>query len=313
MRVELASKTAEIGKFEEVKQQLRHENAKLKVEGKSQAIKLANLEQVIDREREASAVKIRAVENAHRTEVDRKVRELQAVIDRCQKVFSHILLSEFDVSFGDADLDAVINRVRAELAEHAEEHFVVRECRRLRNILHLGPRESLAERFADIEKENSELKREVAFQKEDLVKLRNDESRLKREIARLEQLKTENAEWNRWSGSILKEISGPSELSKSARDVRFLLEEALLASVGNRGVIRKIEILRTEKRLLGNARFLACQEAQEKVRSLRPMIVSFIFVRRVQELSGILPMKIVKPVVGLRLEERFPLVPLDSE
>ena len=117
------------------------------------------------------------------------------------------------------------------------------------------------------------------------------------------------AEWEQWSKSILYRITEGTSAIYATRDVRFLLEEALLSTIGRRGLLAKLDILKAEKKILisfavaGNLDILNLNvnlagnpEPQplliQKIGSIRPMMVAIMFIRRIQVMSHRLPVKL---------------------
>jgi hypothetical protein len=59
----------------------------------------------------------------------------------------------------------------------------------------------------------------------------------------------ELSDWETWSRSLYSQISGRAGLSIPIADVRFVLEELLVAGLAHQSYLRKLDTLRSEKRI----------------------------------------------------------------
>jgi hypothetical protein len=130
--------------------------------------------------------------------------------------------------------------------------------------------------------------------KSDLQSMRSEVDSKRREITQLEQLRQEIAIWINWGRQLLLEVAGPRAALIPLEDIRVLIEEACLSSVGHRLFTSKLAMLREEKKLFTNPRLnertvLVAGGAREKLVSIRPVIVAILALRRVQRMSGLLP------------------------
>ena len=119
--------------------------------------------------------------------------------------------------------------------------------------------------------------------------MKDDLLKLQRENRLLERNRTEINEWNNWAKSLFTHINDRSSSTTPIPEIRFLLEESLLASIGFRTYSRKIEMLRNEKRLLLTGKFSNRKNIKEKPNSIRPITLSLIFMRRIMGYGGCVP------------------------
>ena len=143
----------------------------------------------------------------------------------------------------------------------------------------------------------------------------------------------------------MSQISDTAPLNPPNDEVRFMLQESLLVQVNQRTTRRKLELLRTEKKLIknspkstlnmllqpskstsgsnGKSKSSVPNTERNKVSSLRPMMLAFIFSSRLQEYSGTVPSKfngltkantpqLQQTPYDTRKTQR-PLVPFDSQ
>lgn len=206
-------------------------------------------------------------------------------------------------------IDDIIQKVETCLQISSEYQEKINEMKDTRNILNIPENESLSkgakiinDSLKDLMKQNAEFRANS-----DNVRLRCAEVDRKRNEQ--ERAIKAAAEWEQWSKSILYQITDGTAAIHGTKDVRFLLEEALLSTIGRKGILTKLDILKAEKKifttfaLTGNMDYLNLSadisrnsSSQPllitKVGSIRPIMVSIMFVRRLQVISHRLPVKL---------------------
>jgi hypothetical protein len=101
-------------------------------------------------------------------------------------------------------------------------------------------------------------------------------------------------QWTNWSRRLLGQLCGPKAAVLPVSDLRMLLEEACLSSVGSHSLTSKLALLRDEKKLLTNPRvnlrsIFPSGKSRKNIVSIRSIIVTFLTLRRIQRMSGFLP------------------------
>ena len=103
-------------------------------------------------------------------------------------------------------------------------------------------------------------------------------------ISRLQQ---EVKVWLLWAKKLHAMATEEFSIRKSSQDLRFVIEEALMAAIGQRQIWRRIEILRTEKQLLTqNDATVLFNDDSNHPKTLRHHIAAFVAIYRLQKLSG---------------------------
>jgi hypothetical protein len=103
----------------------------------------------------------------------------------------------------------------------------------------------------------------------------------------LEQIKVDSAQWAIWSRTLIGRLVAPHDANLPSDEVRSLLEQVFLTSVGQRSVIRKLEMLKAEKRLLKLPRFaLAGSSSKRPLNSIRPLMLTYLFANKLQTFTG---------------------------
>jgi hypothetical protein len=137
----------------------------------------------------------------------------------------------------------------------------------------------------DAEIQNSEA--EIGKLNGEIRRAQHTEGSLKRNVLELEQVKTDNVQWGIWSRTLLSRLVSPRDLNIPPDEVRTLLEQVFLTSVGQRSVLRKLEILKAEKRLLKLPRFdFAVSAPRKPLVSIRPLMLAFVFAKTLQTTTG---------------------------
>jgi hypothetical protein len=123
--------------------------------------------------------------------------------------------------------------------------------------------------------------------------IERDNSNLRSEIENLNiQLRAGNeaakqiAAWESWGQSVFWRITGRREIPHSPGDVRFRLDEALLAGVGQSTTARKLELLRAQKRLLASRPDRRFDRKATGPISVQSLLILVVAVRRIQSMTG---------------------------
>ena len=292
---ELKDKVAKLSddcsEFDVVKQQLRMEIAKLQVQNRTLNLKLNSVAQSLEREREANAAKQTAIQAMVKAQYEEKMENHSKTITSCKNVLMKILTKEFRATVSDGSVEQLIDTVYSELDRRGSEQFIISDARNLRKILKLDDSSSVVDVFRDVEKELASLQQRLDAMQDENKQLKEHDDFLKRENAKLEHVKTEMSAWTTWSRSMLHQLSSTANANMPVADIRYTLEEALLASIGHRTIRRKMEILRVEKTILTSDRIRTMPVIHDKVTSIRPIVLAMIFGKRLEEMNGSLPIR----------------------
>jgi hypothetical protein len=267
-------------------EQLSSEIATLTVANKSLDVKVRAHEERASLERRNLQSQAAAQAAAAQVEQATQLASLQAQIEDAVRDLSALVADDFS----GADLKTVVSAVEAafENAKRAQALFLelqedVSESQKLLGIAasakisrEVAP---LIERRAAVERQMAELERKAKQDKQDAEQARREAKRAEQQILGLKL-------WESWGQRVHRVIHDTEAVDVTGRDLRVILEEALLASVAHRAVSARLESLRTQKMLLlkFDGKLLT---AKMPVRGgLRPIIAICIFVRRMQKFSG---------------------------
>jgi myosin heavy subunit len=291
----LLAKIAELENHQQNARQLRDCNVELQAKQQTLKYRIDELTKALERERESGIAKQRAVANSVKVESDAMIHRLNEIVETAQQLFGTILRDEFSVSKVEQTIDGMIEQITCELGKRSAHHIILADCFKLRRSLGFDSSDaSVVEAFLKRETKLNEQAKLIEELEQNSRKLQSENEAIKGEIARVEQYKPEIMQWTNWSRRLLGQLCGPKAAVLQISDVRMLLEEACLSSVGNRSLTSKLALLRDEKKLLTSSRLnlrsiFVSGKFRKNIVSIRSIIVTFLTLRRIQRMSGFLP------------------------
>lgn len=303
----------EVNSFSEYKQNLILQNAKLTMAQRSLTLKLNAATDALERERTAAEARQNSIALAIKTQMQSQIEELNDQLELCKQTLYDVLTLEYGLAVPENEpLEKLIKNVNIQIKNRGEEQFVYADAMRLRAILRLKPEDSLVETSQALNYSFGQQTETITKLNTELKELNSDLSRVKRENQKLERIKGEITEWNNWSRSMLRQINDITGPTIGASEVRFLLEEALLASIAHRSLLRKLELLRSEKRIILKSKaFLDRRPGGNTVKSVRPIMLSLICAKRLQQFCGCIPTKFSPKNSASSSPKSAPLVPIE--
>ncbi|OHS95122.1 hypothetical protein TRFO_38640 [Tritrichomonas foetus] len=292
-RESLANAQKEIEEFEQKKQELVLANAKLKLSERTTTLKLNAAQEALQRERTAYEARSSSLALALKAKSDAIVASGQENEGLILNLLAKIMIEEFDVTpeNGD-DIKLLMHEVEDALENRKDERFAICDALKLRRILRLHSKESLIDIFKNFERETQNSKRQCVQAIDEAKTANNTISQMTRDCQRMERAVSELNEWISWSRTMVRQVSDTIGMNPPVNEIRFILEEALLASLGQKDIRRKVDILRAEKKmLLSHKPILVKSPYKEQTRSARPIILAMIFTKRLQVFSGNIPAK----------------------
>ncbi|OHT04282.1 hypothetical protein TRFO_28274 [Tritrichomonas foetus] len=124
------------------------------------------------------------------------------------------------------------------------------EATQIRGICGMKASDSILNKFREL---NDQLitKTSVCQQQESEITRLGEEVRKKcQELTKGAKIRQDLKSWEKWSVAMFRHISDESIPFIATADVRAALEEAIMASIGHRTLRRKIDLLRSEKKIL---------------------------------------------------------------
>jgi myosin heavy subunit len=260
-REEAAGQSAqkEIQRLETVVSELKTELSTAQINNRMTALKLQNTEEQLKRER--ARIETRAqlsdmgIESAH-----------QAALQQ-QK-------NDFDTKYR-ALLESIAERLSyvAEIGQPVSEESVLEGIAKVASLV---PTDKQGATDGD------SARAEIAAVRRLLAVA--DDAPIEPEVRDL--LKKVRLGWEEWAQRMHALVTNSFSLVKTSEELQFALEEALLASVHQNQIVRKLEMLRLEKRILV-ARKLPLHRSQRKVQpSFLAVLSAIAALRKLQKLAG---------------------------
>ncbi|KAK8894724.1 hypothetical protein M9Y10_023161 [Tritrichomonas musculus] len=378
---DLLNAEKELSTYNDKKRELLESNAKLQMAKRNCELKLKAADDALARERASNEAKQTTYALALKSKSDATIEKIQGDLEKCQNLFFRVLKEEFgqdsnenkfkqtsdnsnqhqkedNPNFDDnyfvgdkyeqqhQQISTLLEQIEEAMEKRKDENNAIKDALKLRRILKLDSSDSLIKIFDDL-RSSTEFEKQRANKAEEFASdISNINEKLQRDTNKLERNTNELKEWNDWSRSLLSQISDTAPPNPPSNEVRYMLEEALLVALNQRTTRRKLELLRTEKKLIksspkstlnlllqpskstsggnsGKSKNNINNPDRNKVFSMRPMMLAFIFSGRLQEFSGTVPSKFngltkanAPPLQQTPYDTRRaqrPLVPYDSQ
>lgn len=289
------------------KRNLQKEVARLRLAEKTAVLKYEEIKSTFEKEMSKVNDRSNATIFAAKQKFERESEKLMEAIDSLRNALVQI---SGDQRFSTLSNDDLI-RETLEKNTKREESL---ECRnsvdamRLRRSLGLSESELLSNRFRELSNKLLASEHLIGVAEAEKEKYKKETDTANREIKKLEVFKRELIEWNRWAQSLFKQLSDRPICSTPSSDIRFTLEETIIASLGFGTTCQKLESLRRQKRLLSSALFREMQNYRYKKFTLRSLILCVSFARKAQRLGGV---NHPKYAPSPSEDHKKPLVPFD--
>lgn len=309
-QIQLQKVNEEIAKFDAIKSDYQHKLAKLQLSERNLSIKLQTTTDILKRERLESEAKKNAIILSMKTQNALDNEKLIKTIDKCKNELIKILNELFENNVNEEDINKIIDIINEEVEQRQKDAKFINDSLKLRKKLNLQDTEMLTKTFESFALELRKLNRKYDQLSSKLKDTTIENDRLNRENGKLIEIKKDEQEWRSWGYALLNQILDSDNSTLTVKEIRNNIEEALLNSINQNRNIRKMDILRSEKKYLSNLLFENKKHRKEKIVSLRPIIISLMFARRVEMHSGNIPTLI--PPINMNLRKNQPLVPFNE-
>lgn len=284
------------------KDDLTNQLVKMRVSEKAMKIKLDALENRSTLNKQENEHVKSALISSINAEAAMKVEKIRNEYEKLRSELIRILKYKYKVKFMKSFFasyeenesfipsdEIIIRKVDELISASIELQNQSNDIQELRLILGIPEPQTLANgaktisgTISNLTKQNSEYRA-----RNDLVIQRSAELEMKRN-------EQENAiriaqEWEQWSKSILFRITNGTATFHGPNDIKFLLEEALLSTIGHQNLLLKLDILQAQKKLFltfsESECLFAADESSTSIDSLRMLMVIVMFLRRLRVLS----------------------------
>ena len=274
----------ETGPLESTITRLMKENAKLKLSEMSLMRKVQEFRNQIERERDTVKIKMNTTSVAAKQNFETERKEYE---NKIKSFRDSLIFAANDPRFERLNDDELIEQSIQKIREAmgTTEAKTLQEALHIKRTMGLGQEDSLLDVFQQLQKSVSNSGTNTEKLEKDISELQKKLDIAERENKRSEKSREELQQWNSWSVALYRQLTDTYSSHIDPSDIRFVIEEQVLASIGFHNTTRKSEILKAEKQLLLDERVRKVKP-QKRLLSLRPLIMSTIFVRIVQSLSG---------------------------
>lgn len=296
---EISHLQAELTSMKNEKMVLQMSMKKLMLQNKRNQCLIDQFTSQIQQRENQAKLKCEAQIYQSKLENEKIIKDLKESITSGIKKLHDILKDKFDIQVSEdkhtiPDLTSILYRVINE--KHVQEI----------NSLNLDSKVNAVDLI-------QQLRNEVDANRATIDQLSHTNEQLETEMeeifaknSKLSECQIDLTNWISWARSIYRLVTEGQVAPSSIPDLRCALEESMLTAIGHRKMRRKLEILRTEKKVLItpsirntlNAIFeqssIPNRKFQKtsflpKVPSVRPITLAFMFLRRLQQYGGCAP------------------------
>lgn len=261
--------------------------AKMKLQERSQNIKLSQIEEQNKRKIESIENQKQAQTLALKAAFDNDYQALQDEFQDAAINLREVIEKGFDIDF--EEQLSVQNLVFALSNLIDQQNDILQDALSTRRKFDIKSEASLNEIMSDLQMQNKDLSQNLSRAKQELETIIEQLELIKKENEELTTTNQIQGEWVNWSKIMYRQITMGQSPPYSPKDIKFALEEGLIASIGHRTLLRRLQLLRVQKRIFLCHEPSTLEYNDEQVNSIRPLALVLLFTRRLQTYSGRLP------------------------
>ena len=237
--------------------------------------------------------------------------EFQEMLDQQEEKYSETMRDIIEASqdYLDEAIDptnpvSIVSKLRDKLKEFESQQSlylsVLEDYTDVKEALGLGAQASSASAVKMMQDDLSAQRSENERLKKTIEELNNSVEHQQREykLAKTDVASTQL--WERWARRIYSVMNDSSIATLSSDQLRTALEEAVFASIGQRSVLFKMYILREEKKAFVKFSKPMLVERSRLAASLRPIMLVYSAVKRMQARAGCLPLVVGSRITSVR-------------
>ena len=209
-----------------------------------------------------------------------KLQEAQQKLINFTKNLQHMIENTFNISFEKPiDFPELLD-IFSDLLNDSE----IEQIFSIKEKLNI---DSFINYFNQIKKTNEEQNINLTKSKTKIEKKEKEIQELNSQLKGAQKQNQEYKDWDKWGKSIYNKVTDKNPSKINGNELRRSLEELIYISIGDKEVNRTIEILREQKKMLLSKKFAQSltTRIQRENNSLRPLILSTMFVNRLYKLS----------------------------
>ena len=278
---------SQVSEMKASKQEQQLSIAKLKLNERTLNLKI---KQLTDQARvKESVIETRASAkiSAMKTEFDAELKREQEMLERYSTKIIALMERAFNIHIENAPVESVLDSFESIVDQRSTMQWkqLTDDAIAIRKIMGLKKGDSLLDAF----QRNQRLYEDTTQRNSRLEKQNRQLASENALMKRTQKNNEDSSAWMKWATGLYYQITEGSIPAFSSEDIKYALEEALLSSIGHRTLRRRLEILRSEKRMLVSCRSLLTDNYRvTPVQSIRPLTLVAMFSRRMQSMAGCL-------------------------
>ena len=282
-----ASTEETMEKLTQQKQSLVQANTKLRILERTLRLKIAQMEEAQQLEKNVTEARESTYFASLKAQAAKQVTEISAQYDEAKNIMVRLLAEKFEVALPE---NASFTEITALLEEQINasnfDKKVLSDANKLRMCLKLQKDELLSTVYDELKQRYTEATQEVKEQRSQIETLSRDLEQTKVNAKKASDLAKEVMYWENWARATYYQISDGASANTSIKEIKEILEESLLGNIDQKTTIRRMDILRAEKKML-SSRHIADElfTPGGKVTSVRPLLVALVFLHRTQTMS----------------------------
>lgn len=272
-----------VDRLQQEKNELQAQLTKCRVSERALKIKL----DTIQSRQEADKAAIEARTNSYmlslQTQATKQVEELKGRLDLVKSSIVLCLKNDFNECIScDVDFDEAFSVLQRKLQLFTADKRILADASKIRSELGISPSASLMDVIKEYEQQKVNAERAVEAERARTAAATRENCSMKALAEKNAQLAKLASEWENWARSMHSQISDLASPSAKSREIRNFLEEALLLSIGQRSTLRRIDLLREEKKILKRDLPIKSNHGLNFI----SLVNAFQFVNRIQCISG---------------------------
>ena len=286
VKSELAEANAARNQFEKIKQDLLKTNAKLSLSERTLTVKLTSAQEQITSERSLHSSKEQALRNAYESKLSHLEtdfrQERSAYVNLINSCSTLLLGTPIPESLTPAQLVSFVTET-LDSYDRRHELLMSRDASEARKCMGVSV---LTPAIKDLLQLRDEMKREIVSLNAENASLCDTLAKLQADAKWREENIGDCSAWISWARAILMQVSEGAKLPETSQKLRKQIEDILLNTMSKRRYVRKLEILRKEKKYLSSQGTLLNPPDQKRpLASLRPIIIALALGLRMKQNS----------------------------
>ncbi|OHT08352.1 hypothetical protein TRFO_23180 [Tritrichomonas foetus] len=298
MKSEMTRIVSQNKEYKSTNNQLKQDNETLRVAKRSLEIKLNTTHQTFEKEKFDNEIQMKAKLTTCQNEFDSKIKEEKEKNAEQVKFLYDTAARYLDLDgFKDSEninphtVIKSLAHLIDNLKNQQDQFFsVVSDVKQVQQILNLDDDSLIAGKVTSMNHELIEVKDRLKYTEDKLSQVEKQYNKLSSKKDSLQNSATSLNQWETWARRIHGVASQTVCTTFSPNQLRYSLEEMILSSIQQRTLLYRINILREEKKTFVRFPKTLLTERVRAVPTLRAVMSVCFGVRRIQRVSGCIPL-----------------------